>query len=302
MIGATTTGGMTTGENIANVAKTVLGIPGLYKQSQAAQLQAPFDAARQIAALQDDQTNMQVKLAQAYHLYATGKQMLDKPTKAYNGQVYQDKNNRPYQINTITGEAQALDGKPDPLAFDGSTKVGTPPKPNAPGAPPKGVSSQAERLAWQGIQQEYKKAGKPEPTSPADIPDWQRRVANATRTISQAGGYGGAAGRGAGSQDTGSLSESDRTYLKSLEDDAKQAEAKAKEKLSPSQFSSEADPLKARDAEVSRRQQAAKAARQKYNNAASQVQQAQPNSKIKGGASGRPTVEIDSQTGNVIVR
>lgn len=286
MIGATTPGGATIGENISNVAKTVLGIPGMYRQNQAAQMQAPFDAAKQIAGLQDDQINMQTKLASAFHMYATGQAALDKPTKAYGGSVYQDGNKRPYQINTVTGKPEALDGRSDPLQFDDSTKVGTPGKPAAPGALPKGVSSVAERNAWTNAVQSAQKNGRPVPQTPQDIPNWSSMVNQETQRIARSGGYGGAAGRGQGAQDNGSLSEVDKKNLGALEDTAKVAEAHAKEKVTRSQFKEAQDPDAAMRAEVADRQQKAKDARTKYNQAVANTQSQQPNSKLDNQSKG----------------
>lgn len=287
MIGATTPGGNTIGENISNVAKTVLNIPGLYKQSQAAQMQAPFDMAHQIAALQDDQVNMQAKLASAYHAYATGTALLDKPTKAYNGQVYQDAKSRPYQINTITGKPEAVDGRPDPLEFEGSTKIGTPQKNTKY---PSGVKTQSERMGFDA----YVGAGGQLDTqgAPQDTQKYQRFVyASQGRSAAATGASGTSAKKGAG-QAAGDVSEADRTGLKAAEDDAKQKEAHAKEKISSSQFANADDIPAARAAEQTRRQTEAKAARDKFNQMSADVQAKQPNSKISGGGSSRPTTII----------
>lgn len=290
MIGATTPGGVTTGENIANVAKTVLGVPGLYRQSQAAQMQAPFDMAKQIAGLQDDQINMQAKLASAYHMYATGQAALDRPTKAFSGAVYQDGNNRPYQINTVSGKAEALDGKPDPLQFEDSTKVGTPGKPGN-NKYPGGVKTQSERMgydAYVGAGGKLDQQG-----NPIDVKGYQRYIyASQSQTAAVTGGSRTTATKGAG-QSMGDVSEADKTQLKALEDEAKSAESRAKEKLPTSQFVTNDpnnNPLAEKNAEMKRRQDAATSARKKFNDASSQVQSKQPNSKIQGG--GRPTTTI----------
>lgn len=52
LVGATTPGGATTGENISNIARTALGIPGMYRANANAQMEAPFGEANQIMALQ----------------------------------------------------------------------------------------------------------------------------------------------------------------------------------------------------------------------------------------------------------
>ena len=295
MIGATTPGGITTGENIANVAKTVLGIPGLYKQSQAAQMQAPFDMAHQIAALQDDQINMQTKLAQAYHLYATGQAALDRPTKAYGGQVYQDGNNRPYQINTVTGKPEALDGKPDPLQFEDSTKVGTPQKPGS-NKYPGGVKSQSERMGYDAY---VAAGGKVDAQGNAtDVKQYQRYVyASQGQSAAATGSAGTSAKKGAG-QGMGDVSEADKTQLRALEDEAKAAEARAKQKLNTSDFVTndpKNNPLAEKNAEAKRRQEAATAARRKYNDAAAQVQSQQPSSKLQGSGNRKTIIHPDGR-------
>jgi len=275
MIGATTPGGVTTGESISNVAKTVLGMPGMYKNSQAAQMQAPFDMASQINGLQKDQADMQVKLAQAYHMYATGSAALDKPVKNYGGQVYQDSKNRPYQINTVTGAAEALDGKSDPLELTGSTKIGTPKSADS-NSYPKGVSTVGEKAAWN----EYKANGFE--GDPRTDKNWNNRVMAWQGKNAAVTGFSGAAARGAGNQAAGGVSQADDKALKAAEDDAKVKESAAKEKLKPSAFADAKDPLAAMNAETQRRQAEAKAARQKFNDMSANVSSQQPSSKTGG--------------------
>jgi hypothetical protein len=64
MIGATTPGGNTVGENISNIMRTVMGIPGLYRQNAAAQMNAPFQTAGEIAGLQKTQAQIAAERAQ----------------------------------------------------------------------------------------------------------------------------------------------------------------------------------------------------------------------------------------------
>jgi len=165
MIGLTTEGGNTIGQSISNVAKTALGIPGLYRQNQAAQMQAPFDQARQIGALQDDDMKRQLMISQTFHNWASGKELLDKkpPTKAYipmtvNGQV---QGYNP-ETNAFEPTANAPAAQED---NSGVHRVGTPPKPTADaGGIPKWVRTREERAAFFEYSQkggEFDEQGQP---------------------------------------------------------------------------------------------------------------------------------------------
>lgn len=92
MVGATTPPGTTTGENISNVARTVLGIPGMYRQNAAAQMEAPFETAGQILGLRHTQAQIDQEQAQTQyyraHAAALGVQKQTPELKFNNGEAY----------------------------------------------------------------------------------------------------------------------------------------------------------------------------------------------------------------------
>lgn len=291
MIGATTPGGQTIGENISNVAKTVLGIPGMYRNSQAAQMQAPFDQAKMIGALQDDQINREYKLAEVFHLRATGQAALDKPAKSYSGALYTSPStNQVSGYNTVTNTLEPVNGQP---ASD-LTKIGGPHASGSPSVYPKGVSTTAEKNVWTNYVQNAQKNGQTAPTSPLDVPNWDARVRNESGALAKQTGAGGAGGRLAGG---GGVAKTDQDRLDSLKNDATAAEAFAGKKLSPSDFGKESDPLAALQAERSRRQADAVAKRKAYNDATTQISGSNPNGKLNNGQNGgRPKIKIGNIT------
>lgn len=288
MLGAANTQqGMTVGENISNVARSVMSIPGMYRQSYNAQMQAPFDQAKQIAAMQDDQINMQAKLAQAYHLYATGKQALERPPKVYGTNVYADSNGH-YVMDEAQGTKKYIDNEVD---FKGgpTTKVGTPHYGKASGNYPAGVKSQSERMgydAYLAANGELNPDG-----TPKDVKRYQNFVyASQGRSAAETGG-GRTTATETAKQNQGGVSQADQDRLKALETDMKQKQARAKERLRPSQFVDAQDPLAAMKAEQEKRQSEADSAAKAYSDATEQVRSKQPRSKLTGGAS-RPKTLI----------
>lgn len=282
MIGATTQGGATVGENISNVAKSVLGIPGLYKQSQAAQMEAPFDQARQINALQMDQINMHEKLAQAYHLYATGQAALDKPPKPPHYQLYVDPKGKSFGYNQETNTFESPGGN----VPDTPEKLGTYGKQS--GKYPTSIKSQSERMGYDAYVAAGGKTN--DDGSPADIKGYQRYVYASQGASAAAQGGAGTSARKSAGQAAGDVSQVDDKALAAMKSDAEAKERTAAKKPDLAQFADAPDPVKARNAAWEQSRNEAKAARAKYNDAVSQMNQAQPNSRIKGG--GKPPVVI----------
>jgi hypothetical protein len=64
MLGTQVPGGDTIGENVSNVMRTIMGIPGLYRQNATAQVMAPFQEAHEIAGLQKTQAQIEAENAQ----------------------------------------------------------------------------------------------------------------------------------------------------------------------------------------------------------------------------------------------
>jgi len=287
MIGATTPGGETIGENISNVARTVLGIPGLYKQSQAAQMEAPFDMARQINALQMDHVNMEEKLAQAYHLRATGQAALEKPPKPPHYQLFVDPKGKAFGYNQDTNTFESPSG----MVPDTPEKIGTFGK--STGKYPTGVKSQSERMgydAYAAAGGEFNPDG-----SPKDVKQYQKYVYASQANSAAAQGAAGTSARKAAGQGAGDVSEADKTALKALEDDAKAKETKAKSKPDLLNYANAADPVAARKADMDKWAEEARQAREKYNNAAQGVRTQQPNSKVQGGGRPKTTIHPDGR-------
>ena len=292
MLGAANTGsGNTIGENIANVARSVMSVPAAYRQNQAAQLQAPFDQASMLMKLQDDQSNRELKLAQAFHLRATGQAAMDKPTKSFSGQVYQDAKNRPYEINQVDGSTRALDGSDTPLELSGSTKVGTPAKPTTSNGVPKGINpGSAAGKAWVKWSQEPGFDG----TFPSN---WGARVDAETARTAAAGGYGGEAAKKKAAQESGALSDTDKANIADLQKQRDEAFAHYKEKLTPSDVRSRPEDgttarLQAERAERKAALDKAEAALKAANSKATQG--VAPSGARTGGATGnRPKVIIE---------
>lgn len=80
MIGATTPPGNTTGENISNVARTLLSMPGMYRANAAAQMEAPFETAGQILGLRHSEAQINQEQAQTEYYRAHATALGLKPT------------------------------------------------------------------------------------------------------------------------------------------------------------------------------------------------------------------------------
>lgn len=236
MLGAANTSqGNTIGENISNVARSVMSVPASYRQNQANQLQAPFDQASQLMKLGDDQANLKLKLAQAFHLQATGQAALDKPTKNYSGALYTSPSTGQVSgYNTVTNALDPVTGQP---ASD-IQKVGGPTKPSAvlaPGVYPRGVTSTAQKATWD----EYMQKGW-DPTKqgmPMSDPGWNNALVKNTGRLAGASAGSGANARNNANQKAGALSQTDEANianLKSQRDEASRRFAAA-DKLTPSE-------------------------------------------------------------------
>lgn len=260
MLGAANTAqGQTIGENISNVARSVLSIPGAYRASYAAQMQAPFDMAHQIAALQTDQSRQQLEMAQAFHLYATGKAALDKPPKFQpfydpsQGMVGYDPNN-----NTVT-PSTTLGGGPVTSQL---VKPAGPQKPQqGVGQVPKGINPGSPAgKAWIRWSKE--------PNFNGQFPDdWGKRVDAETANTARAGGYGGAAGRDAG----GRGQRTDQDTVNMLKDQYDKAVKYSETTIKPTDVRGRKEDGMSNKmaAERAERQAKADAARQRYEGALS---------------------------------
>jgi len=260
MIGATTPGGETIGENISNVARTVLGIPGMYRDNQAQQMMAPFGMAQQIGKLQDDTINRGYKLAEAFHAYATGKAMLNKPQKVYGTQVYSDEQGH-YNIDEATGKKNYIDNTPG--LTPGTTKVGSPTKPGAgPGMYPKGLSTLPQKQAYD----DYRQRGD---FDPDHLPnDWNSLIDKHTsRNAILSGGGHTAGSKSVGQGEYGDIPQEQREKLDALKQGAANARSRAKENLKASDFANSPDPLAARNAEKQKRDSEAQSAEKAYQDA-----------------------------------
>lgn len=283
MLGAANTGqGQTIGENISNVARSVMSIPGAYRQNQSAQMQAPFDMAHQISGLQDEQTNRDYKLAETFHAYATGKALLDKPPKQFGTQVYGDEQGH-YVIDQGTGRKKYVDDTPD--QNPGTTKVGGPVKPgNGPGLYPKGITAQPQKQAYD----EYRNRGD---FDAQHLPnDWNHLVnkyISSQATLTGGGHTSGA--KNVGQSDYGDVPQTTREQLDALKQSATSTASRAKEALKASDYATASDPLAARNADRQQRENDAKAAEQKYQDAVAAL----PSSKTsKSPTSSRPKTTI----------
>lgn len=279
MIGATAPGGVTTGESISNVARTVLGIPGLYRQNAAAQMQAPFDMAHQIGALQDESINRGYKLAEAFHAYATGKAMLDKPPKVYGTQVYADEQGH-YVIDQATGGKKYVDNTAS--TTPGTSKVGAPAKPGAgQGMYPKGLTTLPQKQAYDDYRQRSD-------FSEDHLPnDFNSLVDKHTARNAQLSGGGHTAGsKEAGQGLYGDIPQAQREQLDALKQQATIARSRAKESLKASDYANSPDPLAARNAEKQKRDSEALAAEKAYQDEVAKLPQSrttkQPDNKPKG--------------------
>lgn len=236
MIGATTSGeGVTTGDSISNVAKSVLGIPGLYRQSQAAQMQAPFDMARNLAAVQADQAAVQSHLATAFHAYATGQAALDKPDPVKPKQLYVGPQGEPYSFDTGTGGLSPAVGGPASI-----TKPGTPKSAGAGKLPPY-VKTAADRLSYyDAIEEGRRKDPNFDPSVyDAKPPEgWSSRVVRTTSKLSGVSAGAGASARKAVDTQYGNLSDTQKKELEPFMNDIRAAEQglSSVTKMRPSQL------------------------------------------------------------------
>lgn len=236
MIGATTPGGMTTGESISNVARTVLGIPGMYRNSQAAQMQAPFDMAKQVAGLQADQAVISGHLASAFHAYATGQAMFNKPDPVKPKQLYVAPDGSPYSFDTGTGDLSAAPGGPASGTLQRPGTMGRGPGSGAK-LPPY-VKTEADRLSYYDALDAGKKADSSFDGSSYDKnppPGWSGSVIRNTAKLGGAAGGARAGATKAVDAAYGNLSDTQKQTLHGVDDEIKQAQtdlASAK-KLTP---------------------------------------------------------------------
>jgi hypothetical protein len=75
MVGATVPSGATVGDNISNIVRTVMGIPGLYAENAQAQINAPFQEAERIQGLRKTTAQIDSENAMAAYHRAAAAQM-----------------------------------------------------------------------------------------------------------------------------------------------------------------------------------------------------------------------------------
>jgi hypothetical protein len=209
LLGAQVPQGETTGENIANIARTIMGIPQAYKANRAAQFQASFDAARQMGDLQkltDEHLNSEAEQRKNNAMADYYK----RPLKHFNpADVMSDEAGGNFAMDEFTGDVQGVGGTTGQphgkLTKMGTAKIGG--ISNLKTLEERQAATKAEALGYKDVSE-----------VPADV--WHKLVANEVAGVAGSRGAGGTSGRKTTEYGLGDLSQAEHDQLSAIDKDA----------------------------------------------------------------------------------